>query len=112
MRRITATLLCAAALGAAVEVGCGDSDDELPEDAVARVGDAVVTKADFERARKVASDRTDPQDAGSKVRAMNAVIKAEWIRQEAEARGVAVMKPTCRRRSTTRGRPASSARRT
>ena len=90
MRRITATLLCAAALGAAVVVGCGDSDDELPEDAVARIGDAVITKADFERARKVASDRTDPQDAGSKVRAMNAVIKAEWIRQEAEARGVAV----------------------
>lgn len=90
MRRITATLLRAAALGAAVVVGCGDSDDELPEDAVARVGDAVITKADFERARKVASDRTDPQDAGSKVRAMNAVIRAEWIRQEAEARGVAV----------------------
>jgi foldase protein PrsA len=89
MRRIPATLLCAVALGAAVVIGCGDSD-ELPEDAVARVGDAVITKADFERARKVASDPADPQDAGSKVRAMNAVIRAEWIRQEAEARGLAV----------------------
>ena len=90
MRRITATLIGAIALSAAVAVGCGDSDDELPEDAVARVGDAVITKSDFERARKVASDPTDPQDAGSKVRAMNAVIRAEWIRQEAEARGLAV----------------------
>jgi foldase protein PrsA len=57
---------------------------------VARVGDVVITQADFELARKVASDPTAPQDAGSKVRAMNAVIRAEWIRQEAEARGVTV----------------------
>lgn len=90
MRRITATLLCAAALGATVVAGCGDSDDELPEGAVARVGDVVITKSDFERARRLASDEAGPQDHGSKVRAMEAVIKAEWFRQEAEARGVTV----------------------
>jgi foldase protein PrsA len=92
MRQVAATLFCAAALalGAAVVAGCGDSDDELPEGAVARVGKAVITKSDFERARKVAWDRTNPRDDGSKARAMEALIKAEWMRQEAEARHISV----------------------
>jgi foldase protein PrsA len=92
MRQIASTLFCAAALalGAAVVLGCGDSDDELPEGAVAKVGEAVITKSDFERARKVASDRTNPRGDGSKARAMEALIKAEWMRQEAEARHIAI----------------------
>jgi hypothetical protein len=65
-----------------------DSDDDLPERAVAKVGEAVITKSDFERARKVASDRTNPRDYGSKARAVEALIKAEWMRQEAEARHI------------------------
>jgi foldase protein PrsA len=92
MRQVASTLFCAAALalGALVVVGCGDSDDELPENAVAKVGEAVITKSDFERARKLASDRTKPRDEGAKARAMEALIKAEWMRQEAEARHVTV----------------------
>lgn len=92
MRRVAPTLFCAAALalGPAGLLGCGNSDDELPDDAVAKVGDAVITKSDFERARKITSDRSKPQDAGAKARAMDLVIKAEWMRQEAEARHVTV----------------------
>jgi peptidyl-prolyl cis-trans isomerase C len=91
VREVAPTLFCAAALAlGAVVVGCGGSDDELPEDAVAKVGDAVITKSDFERARKVTSDRANPRDDGAKARAMDLLIKAEWMRQEAEARHVTV----------------------
>lgn len=92
MRRVAPTLFCAAALalGPAGLVGCGGSDDELPKDAVAKVGDAVITTSDFERARKVTSDPANPGDAGAKARAMDLLIKAEWVRQEAEARHVTV----------------------
>jgi parvulin-like peptidyl-prolyl isomerase len=92
MGRVAPTLFCAAALalGPAGLLGCGNSDDELPDDAVAKVGDVVITKSDFERARKITSDRSKPQDAGAKARAMDLVIKAEWMRQEADARHVTV----------------------
>jgi foldase protein PrsA len=92
MRPAAPRLLCAAALalGAGVAAGCGDGDDGLPDDAVAKVGDAVITKSDFERARKLASDAANPGDDGAKARAMDAVIKAEWMRQEAEARHLTV----------------------
>jgi foldase protein PrsA len=85
------TLFCAAALalGPAALVGCGGSDDGLPDDAVAKVGDAVITKSDFERARKISSDPANP-DAGAKARAMDLLIKAEWVRQEAKARHVTI----------------------
>lgn len=83
----TRTLLCLVALGAGVVAGCGDDDDGgLPTDAVATVGDAVITKSDFERARKLSADPSNPQGDDSKARAMESLIKAEWIRQEAEAR--------------------------
>jgi parvulin-like peptidyl-prolyl isomerase len=89
MRRVAATLFCAAALGAAAGCGGGDDDDGgVPKDAVAKVGDTAITKSQFESARKVASDPSDP--AGTKQRAMEAVIRAEWIRQEAEARHVTI----------------------
>ena len=92
MRQVAPRLCCAAALalGGAVVVGCGDSDDEFPEGAVAKVGEAVITESDFERARKLASDRTKPRDEGAKARAMESLIKAEWMRQEAEARHITV----------------------
>jgi parvulin-like peptidyl-prolyl isomerase len=92
VRRVAPTLFCAAALalGAAGLVGCGGSDDELPKDAVAKVGDSVITKSDFERARKIASDPSDPRDDGAEGRAMESLIKAEWIRQEAKARHVTI----------------------
>jgi hypothetical protein len=49
MTRIAPALFCAAALalGATMVIGCGDSDDEFPEGAVAKVGEAVITKSDF-----------------------------------------------------------------
>jgi len=92
MKRVTPTLFCAAALvlGGTAVAGCGDSDDALPEDAVAKVGDTVITKSDFERAQRLTSDRTKPRDAAAKTRAMDAVLKAEWVRQEAEARNLSV----------------------
>ncbi len=91
MKRVTPTLFCAAALvlGGAAVAGCGDSH-ELPEDAVAKVGDTVITKAAFERALTVTSDRTKPRDEEAETRAMDAVLKAEWFRQEAEARNLSV----------------------
>ena len=46
----------------------------------------MITKSDFERARKLSADPSNPQGDGSKARAMESLIKAEWIRQEAEAR--------------------------
>jgi hypothetical protein len=54
------TLFCAAALA------LGASNDESPEGGVAKVGEAVITKSDFERARKLVSDPADPRDDGSK----------------------------------------------
>jgi hypothetical protein len=47
-------------------------------------------ESDFERVRKLASDPADPRDDGAKARAMDSLIKAEWMRQEAEARHVTV----------------------
>ena len=57
---------------------------------MATVGDAVITKSDFERARKLASDPSNPQGDDAKARAMESLIKAEWIRQEAEARHLTI----------------------
>jgi foldase protein PrsA len=53
------------ALGSTALVGCGDSD-ELPDDAVAQVGDTPITKADFEEALLFATGRdSDPRDRGA-----------------------------------------------
>jgi foldase protein PrsA len=115
-------ILAAAAL-AGIALGCGD-DDELPDDAVAKVGDAVITKADYEQALRFATGRgNDPRDYGACVMAkqqstietdgtqpveaqlerqckteyrqikrnvMDYLIKAEWTRQEADARGISL----------------------
>ncbi len=118
-------MLAAAALtGIATASGCGGDDDGLPDDAVAKVGDAVITKADYEEALRFATGRdTDPRDyaacaeakgkatldqAGNrsskteleaqcreeyeqvKSNAMDYLIKSEWTRQEADARGIVV----------------------
>jgi foldase protein PrsA len=50
-----AALLCAAAV-----TGCGEDDDSLPDHAVAEVGDAVITKADFERAMRRSMGPANP----------------------------------------------------
>jgi len=113
-------------VGSAVVLGCGDSEG-LPENAVAEVGDAVITKSDFERALTFAAGQGhDPRDyaacvaakrqtlreAGEeqpdeprlekqcrdeyeaiKTNVMDYLIKAEWTRQEAEARGIVLSDP-------------------
>jgi parvulin-like peptidyl-prolyl isomerase len=57
---------------------------------VAKVGDVVITKSDYERLRKITTDANAPADKGAKTRAMEALIRAEWMRQEAEARDLTV----------------------
>jgi foldase protein PrsA len=117
----------AALLGATAVSGCGGGDgggDGLPDDAVAQVGDSVITESDFETALKLATGRGhDPRDyaacvAGKqqptsetggtqqtdaqlekqcrdeyetiKSNVMDYLIRAEWTRKEAEARGIVV----------------------
>ena len=122
--RLKALLLLAVGVslfGSAAILGCGD-DGGLPDDAVAEVGDTVITKSDFESALRFATGRgNDPRDyaacAAAKQQAtgegaqpreaeleqqcrqeyqqikravMDYLIKAEWARREAEARGIVV----------------------
>jgi parvulin-like peptidyl-prolyl isomerase len=122
MRPIVLPIVAAAAL-AGIAPGCGGDGDGLPDDAVAKVGDAVVTKADYEAALRFAAGRdNDPRDyaacaeakrqaAGDdgnppgkaeleaqcreeyeqiKSNVMDYLLKAEWTRQEADARGIVV----------------------
>jgi foldase protein PrsA len=126
MRLVILPLLAvgAAIAGSAAGFGCGGSEG-LPDDAVANVGDTVITKSDFERALRFAvgrandprdfaacaaakqqqsggaTDGTQPADAqleeqcrdeyeAIKSNVMDYLIKAEWTRQETEARGIAV----------------------
>jgi foldase protein PrsA len=126
--RVVLTLLCAVpgGVGAVALVGCGDSPDEgLPDGAVAKVGDRVITRSDFEEALKFAVGRghdprdyaacvaskkqqltdeiggTQPADAQLeeqcraeyeeiKSNVIDYLIKAEWTRQETEARDIVV----------------------
>jgi parvulin-like peptidyl-prolyl isomerase len=125
MKPIVLSLLAGAAglVSAASAIGCGGSEESLPEDAVAAVGGTVITKADYERALRFATGSTnDPRDYAACVAAkrksagasgsqpggaqlearcreeyeqiktdvMDYLIKAEWTRQEAEARGIAL----------------------
>jgi parvulin-like peptidyl-prolyl isomerase len=123
MKLITLPLLAAglSLIGSVAVLGCSD-DGGLPDDAVAEVGDTVITKSDFESALRFATGRgNDPRDyaacAAAKRQAAGEgadpreteleqqcreeyqqirrtvtdyLIKAEWTRQEAEARGIVV----------------------
>jgi PPIC-type PPIASE domain/SurA N-terminal domain len=123
MKLITLPLLAVGVslLGSTAVLGCGDGGG-LPDDAVAEVGDTVITKSDFDSALRFATGRgNDPRDyaacAAAKRRGggegaqpreaelekqcreeyqqtkrtvMAYLIKAEWTRQEAEARGIVV----------------------
>ena len=91
LARTALPLLCAGGLvliGVAV-TGCGD-DDVLPDDAVAQVGDSVITKADYERALKARGRTTDRMEEAVRSSVMEALIEDEWIRQEADAREITV----------------------
>jgi foldase protein PrsA len=61
MRLIVPLMLALAAL-AGIALGCG-GDDDLSDDAVAQVGDSMITKADYEEALRFATGRgDDPRD--------------------------------------------------
>jgi foldase protein PrsA len=123
MRPILVPILAGAAALAGIALGCG-GDDGLPEDAVAKVDEAVITKADYEQALRFATGRgNDPRDYAACVTAkeqsmpeagetpsgeaelerqcrheytqikrnvMDYLIKAEWTRMEADARGISL----------------------
>lgn len=72
--------------------GCGDdSGGGLPEDMLARVGNTSITEADLDRGLRLASSQSGG-DTGeeTRTRVMESLIRDEWIRQEAEARGIAI----------------------
>jgi foldase protein PrsA len=115
--------VCACTVGSAALPGCG-GDEGLPDKAVAEIGDAVITRSDFEGALRFATGRDDDprnyaacieakrQDARGtggtpvadaeleqrcrqeyekvKRTVMDHLIKAEWTRQEAQARGISL----------------------
>jgi len=123
--RIVLSILAVGAgfAGVAVLPGCGDGEG-FPDDAVAEVGDSVITKSEYESALTFATGRgKDPRDYAACVAAkrrpssepgetrpaegeleeqcrneyeqtksnvMEYLIRAEWTRQEAEARGIAL----------------------
>lgn len=90
MRHAPQTLLSAALLATGIAFAAC-ADEGLPNDAVAQVGDAVITKGDFERALRLSSgDGDDSPGRELENKAMETLIKDEWIRQEAEARNVTV----------------------
>jgi PPIC-type PPIASE domain/SurA N-terminal domain len=78
------------ATSAMLATGCGD-DDQLPQESVATVGETVITKSDFERARGKGADVRQGEEARRlRTAVVETLIKAEWVRQEARARDIAV----------------------
>ncbi len=80
------TFLVVLALGAVA--GCGDDSDgdsDVPPDAVARVGDTVITK---QHARDFLPGQA--KDAQARKRLAQYLVVAEWVRREAEREDVSV----------------------
>jgi foldase protein PrsA len=85
----TVVVVAALLVGSAAFPGCGGGEG-LPDDAVAQVGDTVIDRSDFQRAlRLAAGPDSDPgQREKLETGVVDYLIKAEWTRQEAEARGL------------------------
>jgi foldase protein PrsA len=85
-------LLCAVGIVVTLvaATGCNDDDNGLPDDAVARVGDSVITRADYERALKARGRTTDRMEKAVRSSVTESLIEDEWIRQEAEVREITV----------------------
>jgi foldase protein PrsA len=82
----------AAGLGALAIAGCGD-DDGLPDDAVAKVGDTVITKADYDKSHRLITLSPflrGESDEVFKRKTMEALIVSEWVEQKAAAEDVTV----------------------
>jgi parvulin-like peptidyl-prolyl isomerase len=84
------SLLLAAGVLASTACGGDDSNGGLPDDALARVGSTPITEAHFERGLRLASSQTGGAPAEARTRVMESLIRDEWIRQEAQARDLAV----------------------
>ena len=72
--------------------GCG-GDDELPDDAVAKVGDTVITRADYDQSYKLITLSPflkGESDEVFKRKTMEALIVSEWVEQKAAAEDVTV----------------------
>lgn len=104
MRRVTIVLIAAVALlsvtaAGLVAAGCGDSS--VPSDAVATVGDATVTKADFEallaqaRTQMKAQGMTVPKEGSASydhyvAQIVKYLVEEQIVTQSAKALGVQV----------------------
>ncbi|HMJ96855.1 MAG TPA: peptidyl-prolyl cis-trans isomerase [Thermoleophilaceae bacterium] len=85
-------LAVAAGLGALAIAGCG-GDDGLPDDAVAKVGDTVITKADYNKSHRLITLSPflkGESDEVFKRKTMEALIVSEWVEQKAAAEDLTV----------------------
>lgn len=105
VRRDRLVAVAAVAVAAALALsagGCGDDGDgkgggsgDVPDDAVAVVGDREVSEEDLDRQAE-ALERAQRGGAGDigreqlEQRALAALLQAEWLEQEAEKRGIEV----------------------
>ena len=79
---MTALALLIAIAGA----GCGDdSDSDVPQDAVARVGDTLITKQEARKFVPETAERARLQQQAGRF-----LIVAEWLRREAKREGISV----------------------
>lgn len=88
MRIVELLALCVAA--GLLAAGCGGSDEGLPDGALAQVGDATITRVDLDRSVRLASSRAGRASGDARTRAMEALIRDEWFRQEANKRHITV----------------------
>jgi foldase protein PrsA len=82
----------AAGLAALAIAGCG-GDDGLPDDAVAKVGDSVITMADYDKSHRLVTLSPflkGESDEVFKSKTMEALIVSEWVEQKAAAQNVTV----------------------
>jgi len=78
--------LCVLSLG-----GCGD--DDVPDNAVAKVGDTVITRADYDKWHKflvLSPFLTRASEEDLRRETMKTLIQSEWVEEEAASRGVSV----------------------
>lgn len=97
-RRHAARLVLALAVGATLAACGGNPADDVPDDAVAVVNDTPITKASFDRwfeitKRENAFAGGEPMsDDDMRARVLSTLIRAQWVRGEAEELGIKVPK--------------------
>jgi foldase protein PrsA len=89
MRPAVLSLVVAAGPFLGALVGCGK--EEVPDDAVAKVGETVVTRADYDKWYRFAEQSPFLKGkAQVKRETMEMLIETEWVLQEAAARDISV----------------------